>query len=95
MCITHFEIDFSYRADLKLSDNSVLYMIYFIKVAWPITQKHAILIPVGFVYIPARYLVRVLMGKRKMVSAKFVSTTTKRNDLYERLDLFKTDGEGV
>ncbi len=31
MCITHFEIDFSYRADLKLSDNSVLYMIYFIR----------------------------------------------------------------
>ena len=83
--------DGSTVAKVKLWTN----IIHFIKVAWPITQKHAILIPVGFVYIPVRYLFRVVTGKRKMMSTKFISTTTKRNDLYGRLDLYKTDGEDV
>ena len=81
--------DGSTVAKVKILKN----IIYFIKVSWPITKKHPILIPVGFIYIPARYLFRVIGGKRKMVSTRFLSTTTKRNDLYERLDLFKTDGE--
>lgn len=83
------EKDGSTVAKVKVWKN----IIYFIKTAWPITQKHAILIPVGFVYIPIRYIFRVICGKRKMMSTRFISTTTKRNDLYERLDLFKTDGE--
>ena len=98
----HGSIIFTRKTVIKAKDGSTVAkvklwknIIYFIKTSWPITQKHAILIPVGFVYIPVRYLFRVVTGKRKMMSTKFISTTTKRNDLYGRLDLYKTDWEDV
>lgn len=62
-----------------------------IKTSMPVTQKHPILIPLAFVYIPVRYIFRVITGKRKMISGKFISSTAKRNRLYESLDIFKSD----
>ena len=67
----------------------------FIKAAWPVTQKYPVLVPVAFVYIPIRYLFRVIRGKRRLVSTKFISTTSKRNSLYRQLDIFKSDEGGV
>lgn len=66
-------------------------MLDVIKHSWPITQKHRILIPVGFIYVPIRYVFRVLCGKRKLISPKFISTTSRRNHLYRQLDIFKKE----
>ena len=66
-------------------------IISFIKTSWPATQKHPILIPLAFIYVPIRYLFRVILGKRKLVSPSFIPTTSKRNRLYRQLDIFKSD----
>ena len=70
--------------------------IWFIRCSWPVCQKKKILLPVGFVYVPIRYLWRVITGKRKFVSAKFISQTAKRKSLYEHLELFEhTDKDKI
>lgn len=62
---------------------------WFLKCSWAPCQKHPILLPIGFVYVPIRYLWRVIRGKRKLVGVKFISQTAKRNSLYEQLELFE------
>lgn len=79
--------DGSSKTKVKVGKN----MVEVIKHSWPITQKHRALIPLGFVYVPTRYICRVIGGKRKLISPKFVSTTNKRNHLYRQLDIFKKD----
>ncbi len=59
--------------------------------AMPVTKKHPILLPVGFVYVPIRYIFRVIKGERKMINAKFVSQTSTRRELYGSLDIFTSD----
>lgn len=63
----------------------------FIRTSVPITQKYPIFIPLALIYAPIRYIFRVITGKRKMINKKFISTTAKRKDLYESLDIFKTN----
>lgn len=59
---------------------------------FPITQKLPVLLPVFWFYIPLRYWVRSLMGKRKQKSVlRTIAMTKQRKTLYKGLKLFKTE----
>ena len=62
--------------------------IWFLRCAWAPCEKRAILLPFAFFFVPIRYLWRVITGKRKMLSAGFISKTAKRKSLYDQLELF-------
>ncbi len=57
---------------------------------WPKARKYRCLIPIGWVYYSARYLVYSLTGKREKVQAKkIVSNANRRRAIYKELKLFE------
>lgn len=61
---------------------------------FPIVERVPLLLPVFWVYIPVRYAVRMLLGKRKWLSATEVLTSAqKRRGLYDQLNIFDVEHE--
>lgn len=61
---------------------------------FPVTKKLPFLLPIFWLYIPLRYLVRSLMGKRRRKSLRRTITITKqRKRLYRTLKLFQSAPE--
>ena len=61
---------------------------------FPVTKKLPFLLPLFWMYIPLRYWIRSLMGKRRRKSLLHTITVTKqRKRLYRALDLFKSSQE--
>lgn len=59
---------------------------------FPITQKAPVLLPIFWVYIPIRYWIRSLIGKRKRKSVlRTIAMTKQRKQLYRELKLFMID----
>lgn len=59
---------------------------------FPVTQKAPVLLPIFWVYIPTRYWIRSLMGRRTRKSVlSTIAKTKQRKDLYRELKLFKID----
>lgn len=60
------------------------------KSSMPSVNKYPILYPIAFVYIPIRYLFRVITGKRSAVNpVKMVKSSVERHGIYENFDMFK------
>ena len=57
---------------------------------WPILSKVPVLLPLGWLWFCGRYLIRVITGKRKMLSAKTFREADRRSELYEKFRLFET-----
>lgn len=61
---------------------------------FPITKKLPFLLPLFWLYIPLRYWIRSMMGKRRRKSLlRTIAVTRQRKQLYRNLNLFKTDQE--
>ncbi len=61
---------------------------------WPIAAKLPLLYPFGWIFFTLRYLVRVLLGKRKAPSAiRTIENSGKRKELYGRLRLYEIEEE--
>lgn len=59
---------------------------------FPITQKVPVLLPIFWIYIPIRYWVRSLIGRRKRKSVlRTIAMTKQRKLLYRELKLFQND----
>lgn len=68
------------------------YFIGRVKIQFPATDKHPILLPFGVVAFPFAYLIQRVKGKKKQKSITKTLTATKtRSDLYRELKLFKTN----
>lgn len=62
------------------------------KSSMPSVKKYPILYPVAFVYIPIRYLYRVITGKRSAVNpVKMVRSSVQRHEIYENFNMFNKD----
>lgn len=58
----------------------------------PCVRKYPILYPVAFVYIPIRYLFRIITGKRSAVNpVKMVRSSVERYEIYENFNMFKRE----
>lgn len=59
---------------------------------FPVTRKLPFLLPIFWLYIPLRYWLRSLMGKRRQKSLlRTIAITKQRKRLYRALNLFKSD----
>ena len=58
---------------------------------WKSAKKFPLLYPVGWTFFSARYLVRVLLGKRKMNLGKTYEKSGKRRDLYSKIRAFEPE----
>ena len=58
---------------------------------WKIVDKLPILYPVGWVYFSARYLIRLLLGKRKLNIADTIKESERRKSFYAKLNLFEPE----
>ena len=64
-----------------------------VKRKYPVTQKLPLLLPVFWIYIPLRYWIRSLIGKRRRKSLlRTISATRQRKRLYQSLKLFQNEG---
>lgn len=62
---------------------------------FPITKKLPFLLPLFWFYIPLRYWIRSLMGKRRRKSLlRTIAITKQRKRLYRELNLFKSIQDG-
>lgn len=62
-----------------------------IETHWPVAKKCFLLYPVGWVFFPCRYMIRRLLGKRKVSLWKSYRGSQKRKDLYQKLKLLKPE----
>ena len=61
---------------------------------FPVTKKLPFLLPLFWFYIPLRYWLRSLLGKRRRKSLlRTITLTKQRKQLYKTLNLFKIDQE--
>ena len=61
---------------------------------FPITKKLSFLLPLFWFYIPLRYWIRSMLGKRRRKSLlRTIAITRQRKQLYRNLNFFKTDQE--
>lgn len=59
---------------------------------WPPCKEHKILLPVGWGYISARHIVRILRGERpKMHIGSMISGANKRRKIYQQFRLFSDE----
>lgn len=58
---------------------------------WKIVDKLPILYPVGWVYFSVRYLVRLLLGKRKLNVSDALKQSERRRAFYAKLRLFEPE----
>ena len=58
---------------------------------WPAAKKCFLLYPIGWVFFPCRYMIRRLLGKRKVSILKSYRDSKKRKDLYQKLRLLKPE----
>lgn len=61
---------------------------------FPVTKKAPFLLPLFWLYLPLRYWIRSLMGKRRRKSLlRTITVTKQRKQLYRTLNLFKSAQE--
>ena len=61
---------------------------------WPLCKEHKILLPVGWVYISARHVMRIRRGKRPQLHlASMLSGAQKRRKIYQEFRLFSVLNE--
>ena len=61
---------------------------------WPSAEKNPLVMAVGMVFFPMRYLFRSLIGKRKKVNiAKVIKSGNTANETVKQLDLYKDEKE--
>lgn len=59
---------------------------------WPIAKKLKILLPVGWIFFTMRWIIRMIMGKRKKVNLLSVyENSSQRRKLYRQLKLFEAE----
>ena len=59
---------------------------------WPATMRWKILLPVGWIYFPARRIIRGFTGKRKKINVKHMyDKAADRREIYRKLHLFEVD----
>ena len=59
---------------------------------WPVAMRWKILLPVGWIYFPARRIIRGFIGKRKKINVKYMyDKAADRREVYRRLHLFEVD----
>jgi hypothetical protein len=58
---------------------------------WSSAKKIKILYPVGWVFFSMRYLVRVLLGKRKMNLGDTYQKSGKRREIYSKIKAFEPE----
>jgi hypothetical protein len=70
---------------LFMSMNKIIYM------RWPIAQKVKIILPFGWFFYGSRYIVRIIMGKRKSFDvSRVISGAKERRDIYREFHLYET-----
>lgn len=90
---------FTDRSSRSVSSNGVVKQLLKAVTAkalfeWPPCKKHKILLPVGWVYISARHVVRILHGERPKVHLKSMITgAEKRRKIYQEFRLFSEMNE--
>jgi len=58
---------------------------------FPFLKKYSLLLPIMCLYIPLRYVIRMIMGKRpKLTAGKLFREIKRKNDLYKELRIFQT-----
>ena len=61
---------------------------------WPKAAKNPLLLAVGFMYFPARYMVNSLLGRRRKVHfARMLKRGRTANNTFSRLGFYKNNGE--
>lgn len=61
---------------------------------WPKAKTNPLLLTVGFVYFPARYIINSLLGRRRQINPMQVLRAGKTaNDTFRRLELYKDNEE--
>jgi hypothetical protein len=69
---------------LFISMNQIVYT------KWPISKKLKILLPFGWCFYGGRYIVRMLLGKRKKINVnKVISSAKKRREIYKEFHLYE------
>lgn len=58
----------------------------------PVTEKVPILLPVGWIYVGGRHLVRIARGKRPSIQVKdMIAGATERKEIYKEFRLFEEE----
>jgi hypothetical protein len=58
---------------------------------WKIVEKIPLIYPVGWVYFSLRYVVRLILGVRKLDIADTYKQSGERKELYKRVKLFEPE----
>ena len=58
---------------------------------WKVAKKFPLLYPFGWAYFSIRYLIRVLLGKRKLNLVDTYVKSGERKELYKKLNLFEPE----
>ena len=58
---------------------------------WKLAAKIPLLYPIGWVYFSIRYLIRVILGKRKLNLVDTYVKSGERKELYKKLNLFEPE----
>jgi len=62
------------------------------KDTWEVVKRHKWLSNFAIIYLPIRYLFRLLLGRKKMFDYKKVISTSKQtNEVYENLEVFEKE----
>jgi hypothetical protein len=65
-------------------------MNHIVYLNWPISVKAKVLLPLGWFFYGGRYMIRVLIGKRKGINiTKMVSSAMERREIYKDLHLYE------
>ena len=77
----------------KTSDNGFFKSLFaFCKLAWPLCEKHKILLPIAPIYVGVRYIFRAILGKRPKINPfKYTSTGLKRANFYRDLKFYEEE----
>jgi len=82
--ITYSKIDRIKRMFINFSNSA--------KRDFPFLKKFPILLPIMCIFIPLRYIIRMIMGKRpKLTAGKLFKEIKRKNNLYKELRIFQTN----
>lgn len=61
-----------------------------VRTRWGISKKCPVLLPIGWIFFGVKYLIWIVMGKRKAIHPKkMIEGASARRDLYQKLQLFE------
>lgn len=68
---------------------AIIFLSYITENHWPSVKKNAIIRFVGMMFFGARYALRVLTGKRRMIKIENMGRARQRRERYSVLRVFE------